>query len=286
LVASGGQPVTFAHSADRHARRGGSACSRLRGTGAEQAGAGQAGPSPFPFLGPATATATGEHHQPGHRQRRAPDHLAPGWDVFPHESPSALTGKSPALAYSWHGSIAAYFTFLLPLNGCEPDIHADTCQVRQPGRRPARPAGTTPSCGPRRTRQPTGAYHQFGTTNMAAQRTKIADQTAARRALSRASRTIGNSGHGHPDSGEVVFLCIAIDGVNFRFCRDEVRPPWALRQVARSKGPRHPSSRSHTAARCVCTPPEPIAERDRRSDGRRANSRRSGAGRPGCPPHS
>jgi hypothetical protein len=39
---------------------------------------------------------------------------------------------------------------------------------------------------------------------------------AARRAVIKASRTVGNPGHGHPDSGEVVFLCIASSRVNFR----------------------------------------------------------------------
>jgi hypothetical protein len=38
--------------------------------------------------------------------------------------------------------------------------------------------------------------------------------------LSQASRTVSNSGHGYPDSGEIVSLCIASARVNFRICRE------------------------------------------------------------------
>lgn len=39
--------------------------------------------------------------------------------------------------------------------------------------------------------------------------------------LSRASRTVGNPGYGHPDNDEVVLIFIASARVNFRFCREE-----------------------------------------------------------------
>jgi hypothetical protein len=47
--------------------------------------------------------------------------------------------------------------------------------------------------------------------------------------LSRAPRTVGNPGHGHPDSGEIVFLCIASAHVNLLFCRSEYGICWGRR---------------------------------------------------------
>ena len=67
-----------------------------------------------------------------------------------------------------------------------------------------------------------------------------------------ASRTVGNPGHGHPDTGEVVFLCIASARVNLLLPRsarpDPVggRPlPWA----GRGTGERGPMRQGKHSAR-------------------------------------